>query len=324
MKKICVFAVLLIAVGLNADVIKLTNGDSLQGKLVTMEGGQVVFKSNLAGKVTIDQKNVASLELSESASIKQADGSLVKKTGKWDNAGLAELGAINPAPPEFPKTTGNVTAGITRTDGNSYSESGSISFNVKRETEKNIWLADAMYSSARSEDSAGKKYTTEEYLTAGMKNEINLSDKSYAFLDGRFKKDHIADLDQRLIGTVGYGYRFYKTAKFKLNADIGLSEVHEEYTVAGVTDKEDALSARLGYNLDWVISDRLSFKHNLEYYPSTESKDDYYASTLGELRYRFSDKVYGSFKALLDYDATPAGDNEKLDTKYILGIGVDF
>ena len=324
MKKICAFAVLLIAVGLQADVVKLANGDTLQGKLVSMEGGKVVFKTDLAGKVTIDQKNVASLELSEAASVKQADGSVTKKTGKWNKTDLAKLGAINPSPPAFPKTSGNITAGLTHTEGNSYSESGSISINYKRETKENIWFADAMYSAARSEDSNGEKYTTEEYLLAGLKNEMNLSDKSYAFIDGRFKKDHIADLDRRLIGTLGAGYRFIKTANLKFNADIGLSEMHERYTVDGETDNQDSLSGRLGYNVDWIINDRLTFKHNLEYYPSTENSNDYYASTLGELRYRFSDKIYGSLKALLDYDATPAEDNERLDTKYILGLGIDF
>ena len=236
----------------------------------------------------------------------------------------AGLYAAEEAESEFPKTSGSITGGFSHTEGNSFSQGGSISFNIKRETKKNVWLADALYSTARSEDSDGEKYTSEEYVIAGLKNEMNLTDRSYAFLDGRFKKDHIADLDQRLIGSVGYGYRFFKTEKFKLNADIGISELHEEYTVDGVTDKEDSLSGRLGYNMDWIINDRTTFRHNLEYYPSTENGSDYYASTLAELRYRFSDQIYGSFKALLDYDATPGEDKEKLDTKYILGIGIDF
>ena len=335
MKKVlaCLLAISSFAT-LYADSITLSNGDSIQGQLVSMENGKVVFNSELAGKISVDQKSINSMNLSTDADFLLADGRVVKTTGEITATSLklsgkaqndiSTLTAINPGPPALPKLSGNITVGVTSSHGNTYAESGSVSAEINNETEKGVTAADFTYYSTRSEDTNGVKYTTEEFFTAGAKPEFNLSEKTYGFLDARYKTDHIADLDERIIGTIGLGRRLYKTEIFKLNADIGLSQVHEKYTVNDISDTNDDLSVRLGYNLNWKINPRLSFKHNLEYYPSTKNFSDYYLTTKAEFRYKFSDQVYGSFKTLLDFDATPAVNSASTDIKYILGLGIDF
>ncbi len=142
--------------------------------------------------------------------------------------------------------------------------------------------------------------------------------------DANYKTDHIADLDQRIIGTLGLGKRFYKKKDFTLNGDLGISELHEKYVVEDVAETSDELSLRLAYNLKWQINTKLSFKNSLEYYPSSNEFSDYYLTANSEFRYRFNEMIYGSFKTIFDYDASPAEGSGSTDTKHILGLGVDF
>ncbi|MBN2844287.1 MAG: DUF481 domain-containing protein [Sedimentisphaerales bacterium] len=318
-----------------ADTVRFENGETLTGTLVSLENGSLTFESANAGKVTVDQTSVTELQLDTPAAVQDKDGNIVTRTGKLSNGIFItddkttiladDITAINPAPPALPKFSGNITAGVSSSRGNTYAESGSISAELSYETVKSITVADMTYAGARSRrDSDGSKYTTEEYLTSGAKHERDINPKNYAFIDGRYKTDHIANLDRRMIGTLGLGHRFVNNDVFNLNGDLGISQLHEVYTVDEQTDTTDSLSARLAYNLDWVISEKLVFKNNLEYYPSTEDISDYYMSAKAELKYRFNGSIYGSFKTIFDYDSEPAEGNNTTDMKYIAGLGVDF
>ncbi len=334
MKKAAALLLAIISSSVYADTLLFSNGDSLKGDLVKLENGKAVFKTEMAGEITVDRVNIKSIKITSEADFQMADGTVVKSTGTITDTAITLAGdskkdistltAINPTPPELPKLSGNITAGFTSSHGNTFAESGTISIELNYDTEGGTTGTDFTYVATRAERPDGSKYTSEEYFTAGAKREFNLTEKNYGFVDGRYKTDHIADLDQRIIGTLGLGHRFFKTDTFKFNADLGLSELHEKYTVEGVSDTSDELSIRFGYNLSWAVNSKLSFKHNIEYYPSTQTYSDYYLSAKAEFRYKFNDKIYGSFKTLLDFDASPAETVSTTDTKYILGLGIDF
>jgi hypothetical protein len=84
------------------------------------------------------------------------------------------------------------------------------------------------------------------------------------------------------------------------------------------------LSAQVGYNFDKTLAKNLKFIHDLTYYPSLDRFSDYYLTTTGELRAHFTERMFANFKAILNYDATPAIGAGSTDTKYILGLGYSF
>ncbi len=318
-----------------ADTVRFENGETFTGTLVSLENGNLTFESVNAGKVTAAFDNIVELQLDTPAAVQDKNGNIITHTGKLSNGIFVtddkntiladDITAINPAPPALPKFSGNITVGLSSSRGNTYTENGSISVDLAYETEKGITSGDITYARARSRrDSDGSKYTTEEYLTSGIKHEQEINPKNYTFIDGRYKTDHIAKLDRRLIGSLGLGHRFIKTDILKINGDLGISQLQEVYTDNKKTDTTDSLSARLAYNLDWVISEKLVFKNNLEYYPSTEDMSDYYMSAKAELKYKFNGSIYGSFKTIFDYDSEPTDGNNTTDMKYIAGLGVDF
>ncbi|MHC4105002.1 MAG: DUF481 domain-containing protein, partial [Planctomycetota bacterium] len=51
---------------------------------------------------------------------------------------------------------------------------------------------------------------------------------------------------------------------------------------------------------------------------------DYYLTSTGEIRAHFTDRMFTNFKAIFDYDSTPAIGAGNTDVKYIWGIGWSF
>ena len=65
--------------------------------------------------------------------------------------------------------------------------------------------------------------------------------------------------------------------------------------------------------------------HSTEYYPSIQSSpSDYFLTSMAEVRVSLTERMFGSFKTVLDYDSTPAQGSGTTDLKYILGLGWDF
>ena len=340
-----IFPVLVFCVSAGADELVFKTGGRLTGTFVKVEAGMLIFDSVEVGRVTVDLKNVANFTSDAPAQFVFQDGTVV--SGKVlglenDQVQLAQtemlpahsyaisaIASVNPPPAVPPKWSGSFTAGFTSSHGNTFAESGSISFDAARRTQKDRTTVFARYlvGRAENEDDDGNvnKKTTEESLAFGGKYDYFFTPKFYGFLDGRFKKDHIADLDRRIIAGAGVGYQWIESDPMNFSTDLGLSELCEQYTSHGQITKSDELSARLGYHFDCILWQGFDFIHNLTFYPAaTTSFSDYFLSTDAELRLTLTDSMFSSFKAILDYDNTPAPGIGKTDTKYILGVGWTF
>ena len=325
-----------------ADIVEFKNGDHLSGKFVRVEKGKLIFKSNVAGEVTVKLTDVKSFATDEAIEIHLKDGTVLKSkvssgeqgrfiVAKTDimprqDLAFADVKVINPPPKPKVKWHGDITGGFSSTHGNTFTESGSINVNLSRRSEKDRITLSGLYIIGRSENSTTKvNKTTEESFTMSGKYDYFLSKKWYYFINGRFKKDHIADLDRRIIGGMGFGYQWIESENMKFSTDAGLAELCEQFTREGEVTKKDEVTAQLGYHFDTKIYEKLTFQHNLTYFPSIAGKiSDYFLTANVEIRLSLTDTMYGSFKAILDYDSTPAKDVGTTDTKYILGVGWKF
>ena len=342
---ISIFLVMVLCATSSADELVFKSGGRLTGTFVKVEEKMLIFDSVEVGLVTVKLENVANFTSDQPAQFVFQDGTVV--SGKVlglenDQVKLAQtemlpthsyplsnITSVNPPPVIPPKWSGSYTAGFTSSHGNTFSESGSVSFDASRRTGKDRTTVFTRYlvGRAENEDDAGNtnKKTTEENFAFGGKYDYFFTPKFYGFLDGQFKKDHIADLDRRIIAGLGLGYQWIESDPMNFSTDFGASELCEQYTTHDVITKSDELSARLGYHFDRIIWEGFKFVHNLNYYPAaTSTLSDYYLSTDAELRLALSGSMYGSFKAILDYDNTPAPGIGKTDTKYIHGIGWTF
>lgn len=328
-----------------ADVVTFKSGDQLTGKLIQLEKEKFVFKTNEVGNVTIDIARIRNFSTDEPVELHFTDGTVIKsrvlqaepgrfKIEKTDLLpaqafALSDLVAINPPGKPKPKWSGSINAGLTSTHGNTFTENGIVSLEAKRRSEKDRTNIFGLYLIQRAEEEDAitgekEKVTTEESFLIGGKYDYFFTPKIYSFISSSFKKDHIADLDRRIIVGLGLGYQWIDEDKMHFNTDIGFAELCEKFTRHDEITHTDAMSLQLGYHFDWKIAEKFTFLHNLAYYPSFEGFSDYFLTADAELRASITASIFVNFKTILDYDSTPAQNVSTTDTKYILGVGWNF
>ena len=333
-----------------ADVIIFDNADTLTGKLVKIEKGKIAFKADQTGNVVLDIARIRTLSTDQPVELHLADGTtintrlLIAQPGAFSTEAtsllpaqtfaLSDLNAVNPTTKPKPPWTGSVSVGLSSTHGNTFTENANINFDATKRTEKDRTHLHGLYLVQRTEEinDAGnkEKITTEESLTIAGKYDYFFNEKLFAFINASFKKDHIADLDRRIIAGLGLGYQWIESEKMNFNTTAGLAELCEQYTsfnpttLSVETTKTDDLSAQFGYHFDRKINHILTFMHNLTYYPSLEKLSSYFLTTDAEIRAALTESLFANFKVILDYDSTPAPNIGTTDTKYSLGIGWTF
>jgi putative salt-induced outer membrane protein YdiY len=297
------------------------------------------LESELAGTLTIDMSNVQTFSSDTPIEVHLSDGTVLQETvskskpGQFSVAGkdtskaqeldIAAIASINP--PEEPKAkwSGNLSIGATSTHGNTKTESISVGFKIGRRTEKDRTQLSADYGRGETEDPVtGIKTTTEDWLRTKAKYDYFFSKKLYGYLDGRYGKDSIALLDRRIIGGVGAGYQWIESERSKFSTEAGAAWVYEKYD--NLVGSTDTISGQFGYNLEETLLENVKLLHDLTYYPSLEELSDYLLGATAEVRANFTKTMFVNFKIIFNYDATPALGKQGTDTKYILGVGIDF
>ena len=325
-----------------ADEVYLVNGDRITGKVTTLADGKLTVESDLAGKVVIDLGNITTFKTNEPVEIQLKNGTAFKKqiskaeTGKFAVEGdqtlksqdfnVASITAINPPPKEEPKWHGDISGALVSTHGNTNTTSESFSANLTRRSaiDRTLLSFDYLYGKQEftKDDGTKKKEVTRDQWKARGEYDYFFSKKLFGFIDGRYEKDKIAELERRTSVGVGAGYQWIESEPFNLSTQAGIASRYETYT--NNTPSSSQMSAQLGYHLDKKLTQTLMFINDLTYYPSLEESGDYLLTTTGELRAKLTETIFANFKVVFDFDSTPAEGKGKTDVQYIVGIGVKF
>jgi putative salt-induced outer membrane protein YdiY len=320
-----------------ADEVVLTNGDHLKGKIANLIDGKLLFKSDMAGDTKIDLSKIQTLSSDEPVTVILSDkttftqklssstagrfGTVGTNTLPAQNFAVADIVSINKPAPNW---TGNLSANVTATRGNTIKDSYAASAKATKRTDDDRTTVSADYAKTKQEDpDTGYKVTTEDWWKLRGKYDYFFTKKLYGYVDGRYEKDSIAELDRRIMVGVGAGYQWVEKPDLKFSTEGGLASKYEKFDDIENTTNSD-ITAQLGYNLEMKLMKNLSFIHELTYYPALEKFSDYYLTTTAELRADVSASVFLNAKVILDYDATPAIGKGSTDTKYFLGVGYSF
>jgi putative salt-induced outer membrane protein YdiY len=323
----------------NADTIHFKNGDRLTGKIVNLVNGKLLFKSDNAGEVTIDIANIQTFSSDSLIQVHLKDGTVINQTVLASEPNqftiensqtlqsqkfkLDSISSINPPEKPKPKWTGNISAGLTSTHGNTQTDNVAASANISKRTENDRTQLNADYAKAKQySDMTGKKETTEDWWKSRAKYDYFFTKKMFGYLDGRYEKDAIADLDRRVIVGGGAGYQWIESDDMNFSTEGGLASLYEKFD--NQTDSNSNLSLQLGYHFDKKLTKTINFIHDTTYYPSLEKFSDYYLTTTAEIRANFTERFFTNFKTIFDYDVTPAAGRSSTDVKYIWGFGWGF
>ena len=321
---------------LMADEVYMVNGDRITGKVKTMQGGKLTIESDLAGTLTVDIAKVATIQTTEAVEVHLQDGTAFNKpliksdSGKFSFQGdqtlkaqefnIASIDSINPPVPQW---HGDISGALVRTHGNTsiYNTSASINLIKRTDRDRTLISTDYFYSKQKDPDTGDDEVTQDEWKMRG-KYDYFFSKKLFGYLEGRYERDRIAELQRRVIVGGGVGYQWIESADLNFWTGAGIASRYEAYY--NETPSDSQLSAQVGYHLDKKLSKPLMFIHDLTYYPGLEKFSDYFLTTSAEFRAQLTSLIFTNFRAVLDYDATPAIGKGHTDVKYILGVGMKF
>jgi len=323
----------------HGDEILLKNGDRISGKIQHLVNGKLAFKADVAGPVTVDLSNIQTLSSDDpiEVNLKDQTGFTQKvssaEPGKFAIVGsesmkaqefaVADIVSINPPVKPIPKWTGDIAVGITSTHGNTKTEMISANANFAKRTEKDRTTVSTDYAKGTQKDKdTGQDVTIEDWWRARGKYDYFFTKKMYGYLDGRYEKDAVAELDRRTIIGLGAGYQWIESDDMNFATEFGLASLYEKYD--NQTDSNSEITLQLGYNFDKKLRENIKFVHDLTYYPSIDKFSNYYLTTTAGVRADFTEAFFLTLKAILNYDATPAIGAHKTDVKYFLGLGYRF
>jgi len=322
-----------------ADEVYFKNGDRLSGQIVRMTDGKLVLLSKVAGEVTVNLTDIKTFSSVEPVEVHLKDGTVLHqpvaaaepnefalKTAapvQPQKFPLAEVASINPPLAPKPKWTGSVSGAVGLTTGNTKSNTVSGSASLARRTEQDRTTVDAdIAKGSQTDRDTGVSRTIEDWWRLRGEYDYFFTKKFFGFGNGRYEKDTIARLNRRVVVGGGAGYQWIEDAKTSFSTNLGLASVFEKYE--NQAESSNQLSLQAGYNFSRQLLPNTKFLHDLTYYPSLDEFSDFFLTSTAELRASLTKSMFANFKVIFNYDATPALDRGSTDTKYLLGVGLNF
>lgn len=317
-----------------ADVVELSNGDKLTGKIGEVAGGKMKFSSPVLGDITIELANVKSYSTDEPVRILQKKGEptvtdkIVAGDAKQvEVAGgttlpTSDIRAVNPPAQAW---SGYVLGNLSIARGNTETIDAGVEAQAQlRRREDHIDDRFTLYGRYNFANSGTGNNTTnlEENWLASAKYDYFFKEKWYAYGLITAEQDHIANLDIRLTPGAGLGYQWFDQPDFHLSSEAGASWVYEYYDPGG---KNDYVALRLAYHVDKKLNEKVTVFHNLVYLPSFEDPtEDYLMRADAGFRTDMTKNLFTEVKVEWEYDSTPSPGRSNNDYRYIVGVGWRF
>lgn len=321
------------ALAATADTLVFKSGSRLEGTLVRIVGEEITFKSDDVGEVKVKKDKLVSIEAKESATVQyndrsRRDGVVAMKDGKYTlNKEELDMGDVKAVNPEEEAWHGSLGFSGTAARGNTVSEKATVLADLNRRWEENRLTANFGYYFAQNGTDRDNKEKTEDRIDLGSQFDHFWATKVYSYVNGKYERDGINDLQYRYRLGVGLGYQwlenetFESTGKWNFDQEAGVTYVKEKYE----HEKDDDYPAfRYAHHLKWAPRwiDNFELFHNFEYLPDMDNWSNQYliASDVG-----FTTQLIKSWQLLgkieWDYNSNPPPSTKKSDIRYILGLG---
>ncbi|MFZ3279688.1 DUF481 domain-containing protein [Pseudomonas sp.] len=314
-----------------ADTVWLKNGDKLSGTITVFDGGKLLIQTKYAGAVTIDWKEVKTLDSDQHLLVKQdAYAGEVSKS-----LTAAEDGKVTLANGEAPKTVelasiqqilkpkpvvedlvwkGNVDLALDYQRAEKDTDDYDVGFKTTARHGRWRHTAEGEYNREVQDEE-----TTTDNWRAEYALDRFLTDKW--FWQGRlnYKRDHIEELArQRVVGT-GPGYQFWDDELGAFSLGSLFNRTDYEYR-DGSKDNFYSVAMKWDYNR-YLIGKKVEFFTNGEIGKPLSDVANYALDAEMGLRYKVTDWASLNLKAERDI-ISGTNDADLNKTRYTAGFGV--
>ncbi|MCL9798995.1 DUF481 domain-containing protein [Pseudomonas sp. rhizo66] len=314
-----------------ADTVWLKNGDKLSGTITVFDGGKLLIQTKYAGAVTIDWKEVKTLDSDQHLLVKQD-----AYTGEVSKSlTAAEDGKVTLANGEAPKTVelasiqqilkpkpvvedlvwkGNVDLALDYQRAEKDTDDYDVGFKTTARHGRWRHTAEGEYNREVQDDETTTNNWRAEYALDRF-----LTDQW--FWQGRlnYKRDHVEELArQRVVGT-GPGYQFWDDELGAFSLGSLLNRTDYEYR-DGSKDNFYSVAMKWDYNR-YLIGKKVEFFTNGEVGKPLSGVADYALDAELGLRYKVTDWASLNLKAERDI-ISGTNDADLNKTRYTAGFGV--
>ncbi len=334
------------------EVIHLKNGDRLNGSFQRLLGGNIVFKTDNLGTLTIPAANVSSFSIpgpvvvilnngkSERGYFSLTNGTWQLKSGtQTTTLKLADVTAIypydvynkeNPNGPHRPweDWKGQGALGYVLQQSSQHSKSLSINFTSsrvepalpgmapRRATHFSLNMA---YATVTQSGVTTKANT----LTSVLRQDffIGGSARNYLFLQGEW--DHIQPQELTLRQTYGggFGRNLVQHPRFTFSVQGGLTYVRSSFSTGVLRNEMEALA---GEKIVATVFKRLNIDHEFDVYPSLTSTGDYRFNSVTALNAPISKRLSFNITLTDEYLSPPIPGTQANVLILSTGLGVNF
>lgn len=146
-----------------------------------------------------------------------------------------------------------------------------------------------------------------------------INKKLYSYMGINYIKDQLSDYDYRLNIGPGLGYKFLEDEIQTIDIQGGLDYAYDKYN-NGL--KDNYLAGRTELNYKYTFSQSIEFKQMLSYLASFEDGEKYFAVSDSAIGVKMTQNLSLGVSYNMDY--TNKTEKEKLDTKFLTSLIIDF
>jgi putative salt-induced outer membrane protein len=312
---VCAAVLLILAAGnLQADEVRLTNGDRLTGTILKTDekAETLLIKTDLEGEVKVKWASISSLVSTQPLYLTLKDGEEIvgtvtttdgkftvatKTTGevtaekdtvvavrneteeKAQEAKIARL--ENPKLTDF--WSGVLDTGLSLTRGNSSTLTYNLSAKAARVTKRDKI---SVYTTAiyTTDDTTPPGMTTAHAIRGGIRGDLNASERMFVFALTDFEYDQFQNLNLRNTIGGGMGYHAVKTKNTQFDLFGGGTFMQEYFSVpldpaVPTSTSRKSGEAIAGEDLATTLGPKMTWSERLAFYPNL--------SRMGQFRYTF-------------------------------------
>ncbi|HIJ41010.1 MAG TPA: DUF481 domain-containing protein [Deltaproteobacteria bacterium] len=324
-----------------ADEIIMKNGDRLQGKIISMGSGKLVFETPYAGKITIAWDQVERLTSDETLevslpdketltgrAVKGEDGVLIlQPEGGPPSEPIALPKVSSMSPPKPPPSwvwSGNASAGVDYQQGNTDKQSftGDVTVGLQKFPHRM-----ALYGEGYFEKNKGVE--TENKALGNFDYNRFLNEKWYLFGNARGQQDKFSNLNFLGALSAGAGYQFWRSEEKNLTFKLGPSYAMEYYSkpqnFLGGEDSRSFAAAFWALDFDmWFFKEHLQFFHHDDLNISLRDSENWRAITRTGIRIPLIYHIFTSLQYNYDWVNQPADGKLHYDSRILFKLGWQY
>lgn len=337
----CMFAGLVVILFMStssADEVIMKNGDRLQGSVVSMALGKLVFKTPYAGEIAIDWNQVAHLTTEgpidvylgdektlTGKSVATADGALVLQPESGPATSpitMAQVQTLDrPKPPGKWEYSVRVSAGASKERGNTNTQKNNLDGQLTLFKFPHVIKLYGEYHREKKDGDLSK-----DNRLGSLTYERFISKKWFLFGNSVAATDKFKDLNLQAQFAAGPGYQFWKSRSKNLSVKLGPAYVMERYKKPmknfNNKDHRDYAAAYWAMDFDmWFFNRFLQLFHHDDGLLDFEETDNWQVRTRTGMRVPISFGFFASLQFNYDFVNTPADNKKKYDQAYLFKLG---